>query len=124
MIELLSKCPQIVLLGHSIHTREIIKSLNRDYSISPTLFDHQRPEGFGFFIQYSYIKQKLPDNEYYILQSLLDIPNENEHHNNYVLIPLSPFSQDIVQKNIERLESIYIVSRYSDLISALPSFTA
>ena len=122
MVDLLNKCPQSVLLGHTIHTRDIIKALNRDYSISPILFDSHRPEGCGFFLQYSFFKQQLPDNEYYTLQSLLEIPNEYEYRNNYILVSLSPFFQDIVNSNMERLESIYIVSCYSELIAALPSF--
>ena len=123
MIELLKKSPQIVLLGHSNQIRDIIKSLNRDFSISPILYDCHRPEGCGFFLQYSFFKQQLPNNEYYTLQSLLELPNKYECNNNYVLIPLSDPFRDLVQSNIELLESIYIISYQPDLIAALPSVT-
>ena len=122
MIEMLNKCPQVVLLGNSIHTRDIIKSLNRDYFLSPILYAPHRPEGCGFFLQYSFFKQQLPDNEYYTLQSLLDIPGEYENSNNYILIPLSESLQNFVQAHMDQIESTYIISNQSELIAALPSF--
>ncbi len=122
MIDLLNKNPQIVLLGHSEFTRDIIKSLNRDYSISPILYDSRRMEGCGFFLQYYFFKQQLPDNEFYTLQSLLELPHEFEHNDNYILVPLSRFFDNFVQANIDQLESTYIVSCCSELVDALPSF--
>lgn len=122
MLEILKECPQVVLLGNSPYTRGIIKSLNRDYFISPILFASHRPEGCSFFLQYSFLKQQLPDNEYYTLQSILDISNEFGRGNNYILIPLSESLRNFIQTNLEQLESTYIISNQSELIAALPSF--
>lgn len=122
MIEMLNKCPQVVLLGNSTYTRGIIKSLNRDFFISPILYAPRRPEGCSFFLQYSFLKQLLPDNEYYTLQSILDITVEVEHGNNYILIPLSESLQNFTQNHLEQLESTFIISNQLELIAALPSF--
>lgn len=121
MYELLNNCSCIVLLGLSPNTKRIIKALNRDYGICPILYSNSRPAcGWDIFLQYKFIKQLFPSNDYYTVHSVLDI-NKDTNSGSIVLIPAASDFKNILSNNKEMFEKEYIIFDEAELINSLPS---
>jgi len=122
MYELLNNCSCVVLLGLSPNTKRIIKALNRDYGICPILYSDIQPAyGWDIFLQYKFIKQLFPSNDYYTVHSVLDI-NKDVNGGSSILIPIASHFKNILSDNAKIFEKEYIILGEGELINSLPSY--
>ena len=122
MYDLLNNCQWVVLLGVSNNIKPIIRSLNRDYSISPIVYSNTRPfHKFNIFLKYKFIRQAFPNNNYYTVRSILDISEFTDGHT-CLIVPMTSQFNNIVQESKDLFENKYIIIAPSKLIDALPSY--
>ena len=122
MYNLLNNCSRVVLLGVSSSTKYIIKALNRDYGICPTVYSDKRPSGrFNILLHYKFVKQSFPSNDYCAVRSALDIIKTSNTGTCVVSSTESHFN-NLVQNNMDLFEKECIVVQVESLTKALPSY--
>lgn len=121
MHEFLEQCSDIILIGTNSQTCRIIKALNSDYGIRPILFAHRRPFSLNILLDYIFIKQWLPYNNYYTVHSILNI-SQAFPNNNIALVPCTSHFDNLIQSNAEIFENSYIVYPQNTMLNSLPSY--
>jgi len=120
---LLAQKPAVLLLGPETGHMAIIHALNKDYGIEPLVYSESRPGFVPGLLRYCFRRIKHPDNEYYIIRTLLDFNSDSESRQTVLLVPCTPYYEEMIKRHTGLLEPYFIIKSAEELIEALPTLT-
>ncbi|HOA84888.1 MAG TPA: hypothetical protein PKN17_02535, partial [Bacillota bacterium] len=62
-------------------------------------------------------------NEYYIIRTLLDFNSDSESRQTVLLVPCTPYYEEMIKRHTGLLEPYFIIKSAEELIEALPTLT-
>lgn len=108
--ELLKEKPVVIIVGNIPDIPDLIGRIYNKYKITPILFAPRRPVSLGIITKYKFKRMEYPDNEYYILHTLLDLHSDTPSHT-CILLTGNGFPDNM----LKNLESSFIIKKHNEL---------